>query len=244
MAYALFHTGFLHLWRREPELMRDRAGGLLDVADEHDLEIWRALGTCLLGAAKTGLGRPEEGLEQIADGIAMYRGQRSPPVFWPLILFVRAGACARSGRPSEGLGMVEDAIEIAGEGSGLTLLPEFYLLKGNLLLALPEANGSSAGSWLSRAFDVAGGLDARMPQLRAATGLCRSQLEQGPAEQASERLSATYATFTEGFTTPDLIDAAELLERAGRSRPAHARAPRGVSAPIVRAGTDRGPRSG
>jgi hypothetical protein len=54
LAYALFHTGFLHLWRREPELMRDRAVGLLDVADEHDLQIWSALGTFLLGAAKTG----------------------------------------------------------------------------------------------------------------------------------------------------------------------------------------------
>ena len=56
LAYALFHAGFLHLWRREPEPMRDRAVEVLDVADEHDLPIWMALGTSLLGAAKTGLG--------------------------------------------------------------------------------------------------------------------------------------------------------------------------------------------
>jgi predicted ATPase/class 3 adenylate cyclase len=224
LAYALFHIGFLHLWRREPEPMRDRAVGVLDVADEHDLEIWRALGTCLLGAAKTGLGRSEEGLTEIREGFALYQGLRTPPVFWPLLLFVRAGACARSGRPAEGLGLIEEAIEIAGSGSGLTLLPEFYLLKGDLLFALPEPNGSSAESWLLRAFDGAGKLDARMPQLRAAIGLCRSQRERGDAEQGSGRLSATYATFTEGFTTPDLIDAAELLERvphasAGGRRP-------------------------
>src|SRR5437764_11100553 len=40
LAYALFHAGFLHLWRREPEPMRDRAVEVLDVADEHDLPIW------------------------------------------------------------------------------------------------------------------------------------------------------------------------------------------------------------
>ncbi len=213
LAYALFHTGFLHLWRREPEPMRDRAVGVLDVADEHDLEIWRALGTCLLGAAKTGLGRSEEGLTEIHDGIAMYQGLTTPPVFWPLLLFVQAGACARSGRPSEGLGLIEEAIEIADEGPGLTLKPEFQVLKGHLLLALPDANGDAAEHWFLRAIEVARKSGARMPKLRGALGLCRSQRERGDAQQGTGLLEATYETFTEGFTTPDLIDAARLLGR-------------------------------
>ena len=101
MAYALFHTGFLHLWRREPELMRDRAVGVLDVADEYDLQIWTALGAVLLGAAKTALGRDDEGLAEIREGVALYQGMKTPPVFWPLLLYVRAGASApgrKSGR--------------------------------------------------------------------------------------------------------------------------------------------------
>jgi predicted ATPase/class 3 adenylate cyclase len=212
LAYAIFHTGFLHLWRREPELVRDRAVGVLDVADEHDLEIWRALGTCLLGAAKTALGRAEEGLAEIRDGIALYQGLRTPPVFWPLILVVRAGACARCGRPAEGLGLIEEAIEIADQGSGLTLVPEFYVLRGDLLLLLPEENGAGAEAWFQRAFDIAQELDARMTQLRAAIGLCRTQQKQGDSENGARLLSAVYETFTEGFMTPDLIDARELLE--------------------------------
>jgi predicted ATPase len=211
-AYALFHTGFLHLWRREPELMRDRAVGLLDVADEHDLQIWRALGTVLLGVAKTELGRSEEGLTEIREGIAMYQGMRTPPVFWPLLLYIRAGACARSGSPAEGLPLIDEAIDIAGTGSGLTLLPEFYLRKGDLLLALPGANGDGPEPWFQRALDVARELDARMLQLRAALGLCRLQRKRGDAEEASGLLSPIYATFTEGFTTRDLIEAEDLLE--------------------------------
>jgi hypothetical protein len=136
--------------------------GLVDVADEHDLLIWRALGACLLGAAKTGLGRSEEGLAEIRDGLALYQGLRSPPVFWPLILFGRAGACARSGRPSEGLSFIEEAIEIAGTGSALTLLPELYSLKGDLLLLTPEANARDAEASFQRAF--AGGLLERSPR--------------------------------------------------------------------------------
>jgi tetratricopeptide (TPR) repeat protein len=219
LAYALFHTGFLHLWRREPELMRDRAVGVLDVADEHDLQIWRALGTCLLGAAKTGLGRSEEGLAEIREGIALYHGLRTPPVFWPLILFVRAEACGRAERPAEGLGLIEEALEIADQGSGLTLLPEFYSLKGDLLLLLSEANSPDAEPWFQRAFDAAGKLDAKMMQLRAAIGLCRSQRKRGHAQHARDLLNAVYATFTEGFTAPDLIDAANLLESLPSAAP-------------------------
>jgi predicted ATPase/class 3 adenylate cyclase len=210
LAYALFHTGFLHLWRREPEPMRDRAVGVLDVADEHDLQIWSAVGTCLLGAAKTGLGRSEEGLEEIREGIALYHGLRTPPVFWPLILFVRAEACGRSGRSAEGLGLIDEALEIAGQGSELTLLPAFYSLKGDLLLS--EGNSLDAERWFQRAFDAAGKLDARMMQLRAAIGLCRAQRDLGRAQRGRDLLGAVYATFTEGFTAPDLIDAASLLE--------------------------------
>jgi predicted ATPase/class 3 adenylate cyclase len=211
LAYALFHTGFLHLWRREPERVRDRAVGVMDVADEHDLQIWRALGTCLLGAAKAGLGRSEEGLTEIREGIGLYEGLTTPPVFWPLLLFVWAGACAQSARATEGLGLIDEAIEIADKGSGLTLLPEFYVLKGDLLLLLSEENGA-AEAWFQQAFDIAQDLDARMPQLRAAIGLCRSQQEQGDARQGAELLSAVYETFREGFTTPDLIDARKLLQ--------------------------------
>jgi predicted ATPase/class 3 adenylate cyclase len=211
-AYALFHAGFLHLWRREPELMRERAVGVLDVADEHDVQIWRALGTCLLGAANAALGRSEEGLAEIRDGIALYQGLKTPPVFWPLILYVRAGACACSGRPAEGLGFIEEAIEIADQGSGLTLVPELYSLKGHLLLLVTGANGSGAEPWFQRAFETARGLDARMMQLRAAMGLCRAQAERESARRTRELLRVVYATFTEGFTTADLIDAGNLLE--------------------------------
>jgi len=209
MAYALFHSGFLHLWRREPETVRDLAERLLRVAGQHDLQLWKALGMFLLGAANTGIGDLQEGLDQIRHGLDLYRGLKTPPVFWPLLLYVHADACARSGRPADGLGMIDEAIEIAGPE--LTLLPEFYLLKGDLLLAVPGTHGSDAESWFRRAFDIAKRLDARMPQLRAAVRLCRLSHTQGKAEEGDRALQATYETFTEGHATADLSEARELL---------------------------------
>jgi predicted ATPase/class 3 adenylate cyclase len=212
LAYALFHCGFLHLWRREPALVGDRAVGVLQVAENHDFQIWRALGTCLLGAANTGMGQGEEGLAQVRRGIDLYQGLKTPPVFWPLVLFIQAGAHAQAGRAADGLALIDEALEIAGRGAGRTLLPEFQLLKGDLLLALPQGNGTNPEPWFQRAFDIAQGLDARMSQLRAAVRLCRLRQDQDNGEHGSRALRAVYDTFTEGFTTADLTEARILLE--------------------------------
>ena len=87
------------------------------------------------------------------------------------------------------------------------------MLKGELLRSLPEAN-DGAEHWFERGFDAAGELDARMPQLRAAIGLCRTRQARGDEERCADQLSAVHATFTEGFATPDLIEAADLLGTA------------------------------
>jgi predicted ATPase len=211
MAYALFHSGFLHLWRREPELVRDRAVGVLDVVEDHDFPIWRAVGTCLLGAAETALGRHDEGLAQIRQGLDLYQGLKTPPVFWPLLLYVQSGGCARAGRVADGLALIDEALDVAGRGSGKTLLPEFHLLKGDLLSGGPEGIRAGAEPCVQRALHVARELDARMSQLRAATRLCRLSSNRPDADEARRLLSGVHDTFTEGFTTADLIEAEELL---------------------------------
>jgi adenylate cyclase len=212
LAYALFHCGFLHLWRREAELVRARALAALEVADEHELTIWKAVGTCLLGVAQTELGRWDEGLAGIQNGIALYRGLRTPPIFWPLLLYLRAYGCGQSGEAIEGLRFIDEALEVAG--ANFTLAPELYRLKGELLFRRSEGDRSAAEDWLLRAYERGRELGTRMPQLRAAIDLCHVQREQDNREQCSQLLAAVYATFTEGFTTRDLLEARDRLHDA------------------------------
>jgi predicted ATPase len=209
LAYALFHSGLLHLWRGDLETVQDLAVRLLRVADEYELQIWKALGMFLLGVANTGLGAPEDGLTQIRDGLQLYQRLNTPPVFWPLLLYFQAGAYARAGRPAKGVGMIDEAIDLAGTEHSFT--PEFYLLKGELLLALPNGGGAAAEPWFQRAFDTAEGLDARMFQLRAAIRLSRLWRDQGKEGDVSQPLRTVYETFTEGFATADLREASDLL---------------------------------
>jgi predicted ATPase len=211
-AYALFHCAFLHLWRREPEFVRERAAGVLDVVEDHEFQIWRAVGTCLLGAAETAMGRHDEGLAQVRQGMDLYQGLKTPPVFWPLLLYVQSGACAQAGRTAEGLAHIQEALDVAAGGSGTTLVPELQLLKGDLIAGGPEGNRAAAEPCFQRAFDVARNLEARMSQLRAAIRLCRLSREWGDAEQGCRVLSNVHQSFTEGFTTADLVEAGQLLE--------------------------------
>jgi predicted ATPase/class 3 adenylate cyclase len=213
-AYARFHAGLLHLWRREPDATLDLAVGLLEVADESGFQIWTAAGSCLLGAAQVGVGQVDEGLASIRTGMALYQELRSPPVFWPFLLFVDAGASHRAGRSGDGLGPLEAAIEMMSAGAGTTMLPELHLLKGDLLAAVGAGDGSPGSDperWYQVALDRAVELGARTTQLRAATRLARLRLAEGRPHAAAALLGPVYASFTEGFETADLIEARELL---------------------------------
>jgi hypothetical protein len=60
LAYTLFHVGFLDLWRRDFELVYERATGVMDVAEKYDYQTWRALALVFQGVAMTALVVPKK----------------------------------------------------------------------------------------------------------------------------------------------------------------------------------------
>jgi hypothetical protein len=136
---------------------------------------------------------------------------KTPPVFWPMLRALEAGAYAQAGRVEEELVMVDEALEVSGRGPGTTVLPAFQLLKGDLLLALGQGNGADPEPWFQLAFDLAQHMDARMSQLRAAVRLCRLRSDRDPGTAAAQ-LRTVHDTFTEGFATADLTEARALLQ--------------------------------
>jgi predicted ATPase len=213
-AYALYHSGFLHHWRREPEVVRDRAARVLDVAEARDLPVWRALGRVLQGWVTSAFGDGERGLAEIDDGLALYQGLRTPPVFWPLVRFLHASACFEAARPADGLALLREAAEQSG--SDAILSPLFHILRGDLLTATGGQDGAAPAAYV-QAFEVASRYDERLPQLRALTRLIKlgggGDGEGGDRQRHTTRLRQLYDTFAEGLSTPDLRDAAEILGR-------------------------------
>jgi predicted ATPase/class 3 adenylate cyclase len=208
LAYGLFHSGFLHLWRREPELVAARASAAMRVADVSELPIWQALATCLLGAATSALGRPTDGLRQIADGLDQYQDLRTPPVFWPFVRFIQGGAHVDAGLAGPGLPLIDEAIDLGGPTNPTA--PLFHIVRGDLSMLGPNPDVAEATACYERAYAMAEGLGARTPQLRAAARLVRVATAEARGARV-ERLRAVDATFTEGRAAPDLLEAAELL---------------------------------
>jgi predicted ATPase/class 3 adenylate cyclase len=208
-AYARFHSGFLHLWRREPELVLDRAIRLQEIAEEYDFRVWSAIGSCLLGAAQTGLGRLEEGLARSREGMAAYHGIAAPPVFVPMLQFMDAGSRGRAGRPAEALPLVQAAIElVGGVASPALIVPEMNLLRGDLLRDTGDDQGA-LNAW-TQALETARLIEARLPELRALTRL--AGIAQGrERDQSMDALRAVYGGIAEGRDTADLQEASALL---------------------------------
>jgi predicted ATPase/class 3 adenylate cyclase len=212
LAYALFHASMLHLWRREGELVRERAQAALDIAEEHGFQVWRAVATAMRGAALAALGQAGEGLAQVQQGIRLYQGLNTPPVFWTELLYLQAEAHGRVGQYEEGLAVLETALQIFGADSEFMLSVNFFRLKGELLLALSPENQPEAETWFLRSLKVARKLKMPVPELRAAVNLSRLWQAQGNTAQARQVVSEAYAQFTEGFATVDLVEARELLD--------------------------------
>jgi adenylate cyclase len=213
MCYALFHAGMLHHWMRETALVRECADAVLDIAEEHEYLVWKAVGTCLHGAALAEMEQPQHGLAQIRIGLDLYQDLKSPPVFWSLLLYLYAEVCSQAGIPEQGLSQLEKSAEIINTSSGGTLFPEFFRLTGELLLAHSPENAAAAELRFQQALGIARELQATMLELRVALSLSRLWLGQGKKEQASQVLRDVYDRFTEGYTTADLVEAKELLNK-------------------------------
>ncbi len=110
LTYAQFHNGLLNMWLRNYEIARDSAEAVLELAETYGFQIWSAVGSCLRGAALVNLGRIAEGLGLTEQGLKAYRGLKTPPVFWPLLLHLCAGAYGAASRPKDGLALLDEAM--------------------------------------------------------------------------------------------------------------------------------------
>jgi tetratricopeptide (TPR) repeat protein len=201
-AYAQFHVAVLDLWRRNLSLVQERAGSVLEIAEEHGYGIWKAVALMLQGAAASGLEPDGDGVEGMERGVALYQGLTTPAVFWPLVQSIRARGFAFAGRPADALRLIDEAVAAAGLDA--VIYPEFGVLRGDVLVALGEED--TAVKELRNAFDAAGRFGLRMPQLRAATLLARVG-----AAGAADLLRRVCETFPEGLDDADLADARAVL---------------------------------
>jgi len=141
------------------------------LADEHELSLWRALGSIYAGWSRAENGAPGAGAAMIRDGIAQYRAGGAA-LSLPLYLASLAGLEKAAGKTREALELLGEAQTVATAGDEHWMSAEIHRLTGEAIL---DGNGDAAGA--GREFHAALALaqrqGARLWESRAKTSLER-----------------------------------------------------------------------
>jgi class 3 adenylate cyclase/predicted ATPase len=155
-------------------------------------------------------GDPAESIAAMRDALASYEATNTT-----LMRAYFRGILVRSlliaGRLDEAAAEVEVALRDIAETREYWWRPEILRLRAECLMVLPQADGDAAESCLRQAVAEAHAAGSKMLELRAAAGLARLLLAEGRPGDARALLTPILAGFTEGFATPDLVAARELL---------------------------------
>jgi len=127
-----------------------------------------------------------------------------------LLLAVLAEAHLARAAVADGLAAVDRAMEYAELSGERFWEAEINRVRGELFRC--AGDHESAEQCYRHGLAVAGAQGALSLELRAATSLARLLHDSDRTAEARDTLSAVYGRFTEGFDTPDLVDARTLLE--------------------------------
>jgi adenylate cyclase len=210
LAHALAFAAVLYQLRRERSKALHHADEVIALSMQHGLVLYEAMARVVRGWALIGDGTNREAAEQIRQGLTAWRGTGAQ-LLWPhfLALLAEAEEHALSEQTER---ILDDAIASADATGECCYEAELYRLKGEHLFRQGrEGHVADAEVCFQQALAIAREQDAHSLELRAAMSLARLHRENGRGGLAHDLLRTAYERFEEGFDTPDLQDARDLL---------------------------------
>ncbi|CAN5499485.1 winged helix-turn-helix domain-containing protein [soil metagenome] len=209
LGLALTFANVLGMLRREAQATKALAETTAEIGKEHNIVLLTAIGTLGRGWALGELGWADEGLVDLRRGLASWH-ETGAGLWTPFMYALLADACGKSGRAQEGLTVLERAFAHVLAFGERWCESELYRLKGELLLEQGAAEAEVEEAFWG-ALEVARRQGAKSWELRAVGSLSRFRVRQGKTREARTLLTEVCGWFQEGFATPDLKEARELL---------------------------------
>jgi serine/threonine protein kinase/tetratricopeptide (TPR) repeat protein len=214
LGHAVDFAAFLRHYCRLGADVESAAQEEMAIGCEHGFQLWHALGKLHQAAAMLLQGQCEEVLTLLRKGFDAFRATGAE-VRVPAYLALLADAYLQSARFDDAHKALDEGLLFAEKNDDRSHEAELYRLSGELLLA-ESSNGVAAESYFHKAIETARRQQSRAWELRSTMSLARHWQRQGRRDEAYSLLAAVYGTYTEGFTTPDLVDAAALLKALER----------------------------
>ena len=211
LAHALDFAAHLALYCRLGAEVQAKGQEETAVATELGFPFWHALGTLHKGAGLLLQGRHEESLPLLLKGFEAFRASGAG-IRVPSYLGTLGDAYTQLGRYEDARRALDQALAVAEANDDRCHEAELFRLRGELLLAESPDRSADAETWFQRAIETARRQQSRGWELRATTGLARLWHRTGRTDDARAALAAIHGTYTEGFATPDLVEAKGLLE--------------------------------
>ena len=189
--------------------LSERTNQLIAVTTEQGFPRWRAMGTINRGWLKVKKGDVAEGTSLLRSGSAAYSATGAA-AWMPHYIGLLAAAYEIAAQTEEALTLLDDALQIVERTGDRWFAAELHRHKGQLLLR--QGHSEVAEEHYRNALSIAHEQEAKLWELRAAASLARLRRDQGRPAEARDLLAPVYGWFTEGFDTPDLIDAKAVLD--------------------------------
>jgi predicted ATPase len=209
-AYALHHAGWLAYLLRDADAGIRYGNECVTLSEEQGFAFWKALGTVSRGTGHMVAGRADQALAQVGAGLAQYHTTGSRKSLSEYHGFL-AEIHLRAGRPADARREIANALAVCEQTNNRVYEAELHRLSGEVALATAPPDPAAAEEAFRRCLDIARRQGARSWELRGATSLSRLWHRNGRTSEARALLAPVYGAFTEGFATPDLRDASELL---------------------------------
>ncbi len=216
-AHALDFTACLYQFCRLGSGVQAAAEEEIAIATDQGFQLWHALGTLHNGAGLLLDGRLDDALPLLLEGLNEFRGTGAE-LRVPYYLGMLGEAYTQAGRVEEAFAALDEALAIVDKNDDRFHEAELHRLKGELVLAASAGQGVEAEVCFERAIEIARRQQSKAWELRATLSLARLWQRQGRSAEAQAALAPVYGGYTEGFTTPDLVDARAMLESLARDR--------------------------
>jgi class 3 adenylate cyclase/predicted ATPase len=211
IALALAYLAMLHQFRREPEAAFRIAEEARGLCHEYRIDYYSAWSALVRAWAIADQGRTEEGAAAYDVALREFR-KTGAGLRMPHYLGLLAGIHRKAGRRAAALKALSDANQIAERNHETWCNAMLELERGELLLLeASEEAGREADAAFKHALDIAADQGAKTLELRASIARARYWAQKGEGQKALDVLSPIYGSFSQGFGTPDLLQARTLL---------------------------------
>ena len=204
-----FSGSIFNAMRRDWSALNKYSKQMLDLVNEIRLQLWLGSAYMCRGDALIMLGQLQEGETISSEGMALSLSSGVICNCSRSYSFLAQGKAKRD-QLEQGLTILDEGLVMIEKTDERYWEAEHHLVRATLLLR--QGDETAAEVSFQKAIEVARQQKAKSWELRAATDLARLWQAQGKAEEAHTLLAQVYEWFTEGFDTPDLIAARELLE--------------------------------